>query len=160
MRRNLRWAAAGLVTIAVFATCTWLCGAVLLPSALADPTIRWSVSTTAGVVLATLAVAWGQNFAARTGPGTTVTASGDRSIAVHGNPAGDMSTGDTGDTGAHRPAQGSPARPEPAAPATPAPPRPEPRPGSTTASGNRSIAVNGNPGGTLSTGDQPGRAPS
>ncbi|WP_416984491.1 hypothetical protein [Streptomyces sp. T028] len=166
MQQNLRWAAAGLVTIVVFVVCTWLCGAVLLPSVLPDPAIRWGVSSTAGVVLATFAVAWGQIFATRTrqedppalpsdGP---VTASGPRSVAIKGNPTGNISTGDTG---VRQSPEVAPARPEAAAPAGPVPaaPQPEPGPGSVTASGDRSIAINGNPAGTLSTGDQLGQDP-
>ncbi|UQA90739.1 hypothetical protein [Streptomyces halobius] len=161
MRRNLRWAAAGLVTAVAFAIPTWLCGAVFLPSMVTDDAVRWSLSSALGVVLATLAVAWGQGFATRArqedppsdGP---VTASGERSIAVKGNPAGNVSTGDSG-------TRNTPARPETAAPAAPAPdspqPEPEPGPGSVTASGERSIAINGNPGGTVSTGDQFGADP-
>ncbi len=93
MRRNLRWAAAGLVTALAFALPTWLCGAVFLPSRITDPAIRWSLSSTLGVVLATLAVTWGQGFAKQEDtpappPDGPVTASGERSIAVKGNPAG------------------------------------------------------------------------
>ncbi|MFC7900258.1 hypothetical protein ACFUV1_08890 [Streptomyces griseoincarnatus] len=170
MRRNLRWAVAGLVTVVAFAVPTWLCGAVFLPSALKDPAVRWGLSSALGVVLATLAVAWGQGFATRArqedpptppsdGP---VTASGPRSIAIQGNPTGNISTGDTGVRAAP---DSSPARPEPATPAAPAPasPQPEPEtergPGSVTASGERSIAINGNPAGSISTGDQLGKDP-
>ncbi|MFE7236384.1 hypothetical protein ACFVAF_38455 [Streptomyces sp. NPDC057596] len=168
MRRNLRWAAAGLVTTVAFAVPTWLCGAVFLPPVVTDAAIRWGLSSALGVVLATLAVAWGQGFASRAhqedappppsdGP---VTASGLRSVAVKGNPTGNISTGDTG---VRRAPDGSPARSEPQAPAAPAPasPQPEPGPGSgqVTASGERSIAISGNPGGTISTGDQVGEDP-
>ncbi|MEU4682555.1 hypothetical protein [Streptomyces xinghaiensis] len=146
-----------------FAIPTWLCGAVLLPSVLTDAAVRWGLSSALGVVLATLAVAWGQGFATRArqedtlhpSPNESVTASGLRSIAVKGDPTGNISTGDTG---ARSDLDGSPNRPEPQAPASPAPdsprPEPEPGPGSVTASGERSIAISGNPGGTISTGDQ------
>ncbi|MFI7671712.1 hypothetical protein [Nocardia sp. NPDC049526] len=83
----------------------------------------------------------------------SVTASGARSVAVHGNPAGSISTGDT----------------RTLAPPTPAPPEQppsggqqgpsgavEPAPGSVTASGERSVAIDGNPGGDISTGDNHG----
>ncbi|WP_405536287.1 hypothetical protein OG787_23400 [Streptomyces sp. NBC_00075] len=166
MRRNLRWAAAGLVTAMAFALPTWLCGAVFLPSRITDPSVRWSLSSTLGVVLATLAVAWGQSFATRGHQEDTpappsdgpVTASGKRSIAIKGNPTGNISTGDSG-------ARSAPARPDTATPAASAPdpaqpgPEPESRPGSVTASGERSIAIKGNPGGTISTGDQFGGDP-
>ncbi|NEC84679.1 hypothetical protein [Streptomyces sp. SID12501] len=168
MRRNLRWAAAGLVTAMAFALPTWLCGAVFLPSTVTDPAIRWSLSSTLGVVLATLAATWGQGFATRSQqentpappPDGPVTASGERSIAVKGSPVGNISTGDSG-------TRNAPARPATATPAAPAPdsaqpqpePRPESAPGSVTASGERSIAVHGNPGGTVSTGDQFGEDP-
>ncbi|MHC5703511.1 hypothetical protein OTC26_019000 [Streptomyces tirandamycinicus] len=162
---------AGLVTAVAFTVPTWLGGAVLLPSVVTDDAIRWSLSSALGVVLATLAGAWGQGFATRTprpddasalpsdGP---VTASGSRSVAVKGDPMGPISTGDTGVRAAP---DGSAARPDPDSPNTPAPapaspqPRPEPgsRPGSVTASGERSIAVDGNPRGSISTGDQLGQ---
>ncbi|MDQ1018866.1 hypothetical protein [Streptomyces afghaniensis] len=168
MRRIIRWAAAGLVTAVVFAVPTWLCGAVFLPSVVTDDVIRWTLSSALGVALAALAVAWGQGFATRaqqedspTPPSDSpVTASGPRSIAVKGNPTGPISTGDTGVRAAPDDSQ---ARPEPMPLATPAPasPQPEPEPGlgSVTASGERSIAINGNPGGTISTGDQLGEDP-
>ncbi|MDX2515895.1 hypothetical protein [Streptomyces stelliscabiei] len=163
MRRNLRWATAGLVTAVVFAVPTWLCGAVFLPSVVTDAAVRWGLSSALGVVLATLAVAWGQSFATRAHPEDAppppsdgpVTASGPRSVAVKGSPTGNISTGDTGVRSAP---DSSPARPEPQAPAPPAP-QPEPGPGSVAASGERSIAINGNPGGTISTGDQLGEDP-
>lgn len=168
MRRHLRWAAAGLVTAVAFAVPTWLCGAVFLPTVVTDDAIRWSLASALGAVLAALAVAWGQGFAMRTqqddappppsdGP---VTASGTRSVAIAGNPTGDISTGDTGVRAAPN---SSPARPDPTPPAAPTPaspqPTPEHGPGSVTASGERSIAINGNPGGSISTGDQLGEDP-
>jgi hypothetical protein len=158
MRRNLRWAAAGLVTAVAFAVPTWLCGAVFLPPIVTDDAIRWSLSSALGVVLATLAVAWGQGFATRACQEDTptppsdgpVTASGTRSVAVKGNPTGPISTGDTGGRAAP---DSSPVCPQPVPPAAPAPasPQPEPEPergsGSVTASGERSIAIDGNLGG-------------
>ncbi|MEU3069919.1 hypothetical protein ABZ712_23875 [Streptomyces sp. NPDC006906] len=161
---------AGLVTAVAFTVPTWLGGAVFLPSVVTDDAIRWSLASALGVVLATLAVAWGQGFATRTPrrddasappPGGPVTASGLRSVAVKGNPGGSISTGDTRVRAAP---DSSPACPEPHPPAAPAPasPQPEPEPepepgrgsGSVTASGERSIAVDGNPQGSISTGDQ------
>ncbi|GBQ00266.1 hypothetical protein SSP531S_16800 [Streptomyces spongiicola] len=176
---------AGLVTAVAFTVPTWLGGAVLLPSAVADDAIRWSLSSALGVVLATLAGAWGQGFATRAPrpedasalpSGGPVTASGPRSVAVKGDPTGPISTGDTvvravPDGSAGRPEPDSPntpaPAPEPAPEPAPAPapgssqPRPEPggRPGSVTASGERSIAVDGNPRGGISTGDQLGQDP-
>lgn len=160
MRRSVRWVVAVLVTAAAFGVSTWLCGAVVLPSMLEDPGARWGVAAGLGAALAALSAAWGYNFATRTRPGSTppappvpsAQASGVRSVAVSGNPAGNISTGDTGTP----PAPSGPDRTQPVPPATaPAPPSP----GSVTASGERSIAINGNPGGTISTGDHHGEGP-
>lgn len=70
-------------------------------------------------------------------------APGLRSVAIHGNPAGPISTGDVG------------------TPAGPAQPSPAGMGGGTTnvprhgasATGERSVAIDGNPGGEISTGD-------
>ncbi|WP_327123588.1 hypothetical protein [Streptomyces sp. NBC_01727] len=159
MQRSVRWVAAVLVTAAAFAVPTWLCGAVVLPPALKDPAIRWGVAAALGAALAALAAAWGHSFASRTGgessqpvpAGGPVQATGERAVAIHGNSTGGISTGDTG---ASRTPADLPARQEPAPPAAvPAPPS---APGSVTASGERSIAISGNPGGNISTGDHPG----
>lgn len=160
MRRNMRWAVAVGVTVAGFAVPTWLCGAIVLPSMLSDPAIRWGLASALGVAMAALAALWGHGFATRTGEessqrtpsGVSVQAVGARSVAVHGNPAGGISTGDTG---APRPPSGPLSRQEPtsaAASPTP-PPAPAPAPATVTASGERAIAISGNPEGTVSTGD-------
>ncbi|MFI9771844.1 hypothetical protein ACIHJG_34010 [Streptomyces sp. NPDC052415] len=161
MPQNIRWAAAVLVTVAAFTVSTWLCGAVVLPSMLKDPAIRWGLASALGGAMAALAASWGHGFATRarredpprTPSGGSVQATGERAVAIHGNPAGDISTGDTRIP--RTPADPT-ARREPAPPdASPAPP-PAPQPGTVTASGERSIAISGNPGGNLSTGDHPG----
>ncbi|WP_169796051.1 hypothetical protein [Streptomyces hirsutus] len=147
---------AGLVTAAAFTVPAWLCGAVVLPTLLKDPAIRWSLASVLGAVLGSLAVLWGHGFATRaTATGTSgrsAQATGERSVAISGNPAGDISTGDTG---ASSTPSSPPARPEPTPPtAAPAPPQ-----SSVTASGERSIAISGNPGGTISTGDHHSQGP-
>ncbi|MFD0167041.1 hypothetical protein ACFVJH_23260 [Streptomyces decoyicus] len=149
MRRNLRWAVAGLATVVAFAVPVWLCGAVVLPSLLKDPAIRWALASALGTVMASLAAVWGHGFATRA-EGTTgrsassVRATAERAVAIGGNNQGPVSTGDT-----QMPAQ-SPAV-TPAAPQYPASPPAD----AVTASGNRSIAIGGSNSGPLSTGDQP-----
>ncbi|MEU1827520.1 hypothetical protein ABZ502_34580 [Streptomyces abikoensis] len=166
MQPNVRWAVAGLATAAAFAVPAWLGGAVVLPPLLKDPAIRWSLASALGAVLGSLAVLWGHGFATRTRQedhprtrsGGSVQATGERAVAIRGNPAGDISTGDTGvpRTTADPTARRAPAPPAPpAASPTPAP-QPAPEPGTVAASGERSIAISGNPEGTLSTGDHPG----
>lgn len=156
MQRNARWAMAVSVTVAAFAVPTWLSGALVLPLMLKDPAIRWGLASALGAALAALAAAWGHSFATRTGEesrpqtpsGASVHATGVRSVAVSGNPTGGISTGDTGTP----PTSGGPAaRQEPASP-----PYPPSTPGTVTASGERSIAISGNPAGNLSTGDHRG----
>ncbi|MGW5691187.1 NACHT domain-containing protein [Streptomyces asiaticus] len=51
------------MTVAAFAVPTWLCGNIVLPSLLKDPSIRWGVASTLGAALAGLAAAWGYTFA-------------------------------------------------------------------------------------------------
>jgi hypothetical protein len=119
---------------------------------LEDPAIRWGLASALGVALAALAALWGHGFATRTREedhprtpsGVSVHAAGARSVAVSGNPAGDISTGDTGTP---RTSAAPSARREPAPPQAP-------EPGAVIASGERSIAISGNPQGNLSTGDQ------
>jgi hypothetical protein len=164
VQRSVRWAAAVWVTVAAFAVPTWLCGAIVLPSMLKDPAIRWGVASALGAALAALAAAWGHSFATRTQDesrppapsGISVQATGERSVAISGNPTGGISTGDTG---APRTPASPTARQEPTPPAAPPTPPPAPEPGTVTASGERSIAISGNPEGNLSTGDHLGEGP-
>ncbi|MFD8566660.1 hypothetical protein [Streptomyces sp. NPDC059639] len=143
---------AGLATAAAFAVPVWLCGAVVLPSLLKDPAIRWSLATALGAALASLVVLWGHGFATR-GQGTTgqtpsgpsVQATAGRAVAIGGNSSGPLSTGDAVVPG--QPTVGGPAPAQPPAP---------PAPNAVSASGERSIAIGGNNTGPLSTGDQPG----
>ncbi|MFF8787996.1 hypothetical protein [Streptomyces sp. NPDC015125] len=149
MRRNLRWAVAGLATVVAFAVPVWLCAAVVLPSLLKDPAIRWALASALGTVLASLAAVWGHGYATRTEGSTrrsasSVQATAERAVAIGGSNQGPVSTGDT-----QVPAQ-SPA----VAPATPQHPAAPPA-DAVTASGNRSIAIGGNNSGPLSTGNQP-----
>ncbi|MDV9171881.1 hypothetical protein R6V09_17355, partial [Streptomyces sp. W16] len=65
MGRDVRWAVAGTATAAAFAVPAWLCGAIVLPSLLNDPAIRWSPASALGAVLGSLAVLWGHAFATR-----------------------------------------------------------------------------------------------
>lgn len=59
----MRWSVAGLVTIAVFAVVTWICGALALPHVMKDPGVRWGVAGALGVAVAALAALWGHSFA-------------------------------------------------------------------------------------------------
>ncbi|WP_051969114.1 hypothetical protein [Kitasatospora azatica] len=147
---------AGIVTLLAFAVPVWLCGAVVLPSLLKDPAIRWPLASTLGAALAALAAVWGQGFAT-SGQGTTgqtpsapsVQATPARAVAIGGNNQGAISTGDAL----------VPAQPTPAGPATAQPPAPPASPPQTaSASGERSITIGGDNSGSLSTGDQPGSA--
>lgn len=63
MRSASRWLVAILVTGAAFVVTTWICGALLLPVILKDPTIRWSLAVGLGLALAALAALWGNSFA-------------------------------------------------------------------------------------------------
>ncbi|MYS91113.1 hypothetical protein SCNRRL3882_3659 [Streptomyces chartreusis NRRL 3882] len=112
-------------------------GAVLDVEA-ADPwaSVAGGVAALIGLALAVYAGFQGQDG---TSGGTTVNASGTRSVAAGGN-IGTVSTGD----GPGAPASAPPANPSPA----PAPPQPR----NVTASGERSIAAGGDIG-SASTGD-------
>lgn len=77
---------------------------------------------------------------------SSVTASGTRSVAVSGNPAGSISTGDT-----RTPV--SPVSPETVGQESRSPDVPS---NAVMASGERSVAVGGNPGGEIVTGDRHG----
>lgn len=164
MERFGRWTVAAAVTLTSFAAVTWICGALLLAPWLKDPASRWGLAGAAGVALAALAALWGKGFATRTGeatgPGTpdgvVVQATGARAVAVHGNPTGAISTGDTAAPGTPAGAtSGRQSSPPPAASATPS----VPGQGRVAASGERSIAINGNPQGAISTGDHLGGTP-
>lgn len=63
VRRIVRWSVAGLVTIAVFALVSWICGALALPHVMKDPGVRWGVAGALGVAVAALAALWGHSFA-------------------------------------------------------------------------------------------------
>ena len=159
--RFRRWVVAALVTGAAFALPTWICGALVLPSMLKDPSIRWGLASALGTALAALAAAWGYSFAARAQkkagdrepPGPMVLASGVRAVAMGGSNPGSISTGDT--TAPHQPSRQG-ASEEPASPQLPAAQVTT----RVTASGERSIAVGGDNTGRLSTGDQHGGAQS
>ncbi len=152
MRRNIRWAVAGLATAVAFAVPAWLCGAVLLPPLLkGDPAIRWSLASALGAVLGSLAVLWSHGFATRTtaaGPSSrSVQATAERAVVIGGDNRAAVSTGNTTAPTAPAPAQ-------PAAGACLAPP--PPAPDTVSASGNQAIAIGGTNFGSLSTGDQSG----
>lgn len=68
-------------------------------------------------------------------------ASGLRSVAVHGNPAGPISTGDIGTTASLSSATAAGTTTNPAG-------------AEASAVGERSVAINGNPGAEISTGDR------
>jgi len=149
MGRNIRWVVAGLATAAAFAVPVWLCGAVVLPTLVKDPAIRWSLASALGAVLSSLTVLWGHGFATRATPppGRPVQATAERAVAIGGDNQGSISTGD-----------GPGAAPSPVPPA--AGPQPTPATATVSAPGNRSIVVGGTNSGTLSTGDQsPGGQP-
>jgi hypothetical protein len=120
---------------------------------LRDAGLRWSVASALGVAIAAVVGMWGQSFATsdRDGDGSYpdfhVMASGPRSVAVLGSPAGSITTGDAGT--APRSSTEHDGSPVPKEPSPPSSAR-----GSVIASGERSIAIGGSPAGDLSTGDQ------
>ncbi len=65
MRSVVRWLLGGLVTVAAFTLVVWVCGALVLPSLLKDPGIRWGIAVGLGAAVASLAALWGQSFASR-----------------------------------------------------------------------------------------------
>ncbi|WP_159474495.1 hypothetical protein OHT20_05540 [Streptomyces caniferus] len=144
---------AGLVTAAAFAVPAWLCGALLLPSLLEDPAIRWSLACALGAVLGSLAVLWSNSFAtsapASGTSGSSVEATAERAVAIGGSSSGPISTGDT-----TAPAAPAPTGPAPVRPGGGPDPDPPPAAGTVSASGTRSIAMGGTNSGPLSTGDQ------
>ncbi|WP_405640466.1 hypothetical protein [Streptomyces uncialis] len=89
MERFGRWVVAFLVTVAAFAVSTWLCGALVLPSVLKDPAIRWSVASALGATAAALAAMWGYGFATRAPErgrsSPAVQAPGGRAVAIGGS---------------------------------------------------------------------------
>jgi hypothetical protein len=60
-----RWSVAVLVTVAAFVVGTWISGAIVLPSIVKDPAIRWSIAAAFGVAVAGLGALWGHSFGAR-----------------------------------------------------------------------------------------------
>ncbi|MFH9727769.1 hypothetical protein ACH4M4_33095 [Streptomyces sp. NPDC017254] len=151
MGRFGRWAIAVLVTVVSFAVPTWLGGALVLPSVLEDPEIRWAVASALGTAVAALVGMWGYRFATRErqNPGPAVQVTGERGVAIGGHNSGPVFTGDTG--------AGQP--PAAAGNQTPAPSPGPLAPGTVTAAGERTIAIGGNNTGTLSTGDHGGAQP-
>jgi hypothetical protein len=152
-----RWAVAVLATATAFLLPAWICGALVLPSMLKDPSIRWGLASALGAALAALAAAWGYGFATRVKdpehPNRMVLAPGVRAAVVGGSNRGSISTGDT--AAPRQPsAQGAAQKS-----ATPQPPTAQAA-STVTASGERSIAVGGDNEGLLSTGDQQDIAPS
>jgi hypothetical protein len=148
MGRNVRWVVAGLATAAAFAVPVWLGGAVVLPSLLKDPAIRWSVASALGAVLGSLAVLWGHAFATRpqgtdsSGPSLQIT--GERAVGIGRENWAPVSTGDNT----------APAQPISVPPAAGQPPVSSPA-GTVSVSGDRAIGIGGTNSGLLSTGDQP-----
>jgi hypothetical protein len=69
MKSIVRWWVASLVTIATFATGTWVSGALILPTFMKDSAIRWGVAGGFGVAVAALAALWGHSFASAVQPG-------------------------------------------------------------------------------------------
>jgi hypothetical protein len=95
VRRTVRWWVAGLVTIVVFLTATWVSGVFLLPLVMKSAADRWVVAAGLGVAVAALAALWGHSWAGAESPAepSTVTA-GRRSITSAGDISGIASTGD------------------------------------------------------------------
>jgi hypothetical protein len=99
VKRFGRWIVAGVVTVAAFALSTWFGGAVL--GRIHDSGIRWGLASALGLAVSGLAALWGKTFAIRTqektgkpgSTGTSVQASGPRSIAIGGDNSGNVSTG-------------------------------------------------------------------
>ena len=58
---TLRWAVAVLVTVAVFAAATWVCGALVLT--MRDAGVKWGIAGGLGVAVAALAALWGHSYA-------------------------------------------------------------------------------------------------
>lgn len=87
MKPAVRWLVAALVTVAAFASVTWICGAVVLAAFMGDVGARWGIAGALGVAVAALAALWGHAFATRevtpeTGSG------GDISAALPGSGSG------------------------------------------------------------------------
>jgi hypothetical protein len=91
------------VTMAVFALCTWVAGAVVLPHLISDHTDRWALAAASGVALAGLAGMGGYRYATAEAEEATdvhgptkppVAPHGERSISISGDQNGIASTGD------------------------------------------------------------------
>src|ERR1700730_13005258 len=92
----VRWLVASLVTIAAFAMATSICGALILPTVMKDPGVRWGVAGALGVAVAALAALWGHSFAtaerstdaahttSAPAPTTTITGPGTTSNKISG----------------------------------------------------------------------------
>ena len=92
----VRWLVASLVTITAFAMATLICGALILPTVMKDPGVRWGVAGALGVAVAALAALWGHSFAtaerstdaahttSATAPTTTITRPGTTSNKISG----------------------------------------------------------------------------
>jgi hypothetical protein len=63
VKQAVRWGVAGLVTVVAFCGPAWICGALVLPTLITDPVIRWGIAGALGVALAALAALWGKTFA-------------------------------------------------------------------------------------------------
>jgi hypothetical protein len=68
MKPIARWLVASLVTIATFATGTWVSSALILSAFMKDSAIRWGVAGGFGVTVSALAALWGHSFASADQP--------------------------------------------------------------------------------------------
>jgi hypothetical protein len=98
MRQFGRWWVAGLVTMLTFTVCAWICGALILPTVINDPNVRWGLAGGLGVAVAALAALWGHSFAtaqseAPTSLKSAVNRPQSEAIAVGGENTGIISTG-------------------------------------------------------------------
>lgn len=59
----VRWLVAGLTTVVAFSLATWVSGALILPTVIEDPSVRWGLAGALGVALSALAALWGHAFA-------------------------------------------------------------------------------------------------
>jgi hypothetical protein len=152
MKRFFRWTVAALVTVIAFVTATWAGGALVLPSVMKDPGVRWSVASGLGVAVAALAALWGHGFANTTEAegskpppsGRVVEASGSGAVAIGQDNRASIITGSVrlGSTPA---ASGKPVGP---------PHRSDAADSSVTASGEHSIAIGRDNTGPLATGSR------
>lgn len=63
MKNITRGALAVVIVAAGFALVAWLCGEIILPSALKDPVVRWTVATAAAIAVDALIAIWAYSFA-------------------------------------------------------------------------------------------------